>query len=155
MKADPDLITQKVTELVVMAGLINDSFNTVRHDLVDKTEDVIRNWPTRLVISQHGASVRTGARLAEAPAENPVREAYYQWFNGRYDGRASWDQVAVLYGVRGLDDYFIEVTNGKGRLLNGFEWEMEPGFRSYLDPKVSDSEFVRIVEDLMIKPPRR
>ncbi len=155
MKADPDLITQKVTELVVMAGLVNDTFNTVRHDLVGKTEDVIRDWPTRLVISQHGASVRTGARLVEASAENPVREAYYQWFNGQYKGRASWDQVAVLYGVRGLGDYFIEVTDGKGRLLNGFEWEMKPGFRSYLDPKLSDSEFVHIVEDLMIKPPGR
>ena len=155
MKTEPDLIAQKVTELVVMAGLINDNFNTIRHDLVDKTEDVIRNWPTRLVISQHGASVRTGARLAEAPAENPVREAYYQWFNGRYDGRASWDQVAVLYGVRGLRDYFTEVTEGSGRLLNGFEWKMKPGFRSYLDPRLSDSEFTEIIEDLMIKPPGR
>ena len=155
MKADPDLIMQKVTELVVMAGLINDNFNTIRHDLVDKTEDVIRNWPTRLVISQHGASVRTGVRLAEAPAENPVREAYYQWFSGQYKGRASWDQVAVLYGVRGLGNYFTEVTEGSGRLLNGFEWKMKPGFRSYLDARLSDSEFTEIIEDLMIKPPGR
>ena len=155
LKADPKLIEQKVAELVVMAGLVNDNFNTVRHDLVDKTEEVIRKWPTRLVISQHGGSVRTGAKLADAPAENPVREAYYQWFNGQYKGRASWDQVAVLYGVRGLGDYFTEVTEGSGRLLNGFEWKMKPGFRSYLDPKLSDSEFIEIIENLMVKPPRR
>ena len=153
LKADSKLIDQKVAELVVMAGLVNDNFNTVRHDLVDKTEDVIRNWPTPLVISQHGGSVRTGARLAEASAENPVREAYYQWFNGQYKGRASWDQVAVLYGVRGLGDYFTEVTEGSGRLLNSFEWKMKPGFRSYLDPLLSDSEFTEIIESLMIKPP--
>ena len=153
LKADSKLIDQKVAELVVMAGLVNDNFNTVRHDLVDKTEEVIRNWPTRLVISQHGGSVRTGTKLAEAPAENPVREAYYRWFDGQYKGRASWDQVAVLYGVRGLGDYFTEVTEGSGRLLNGFEWKMKPGFRSYLDPLLPDSEFTEIIESLMIKPP--
>ena len=154
LKTDPNLISQKVAELVVMAGLINDTFNTVRHDLVDQTEYVIRNWPTPLVISQHGESVHTGAKLADVPAENPVREAYYQWFNRRYGGRASWDQVAVLYGVQGLGDYFTEITEGSGKLPNGYEWEMQPGFRSYLKTRLSDSEFTDVIESLMIKPPR-
>ena len=155
LKTDPDLIAQKVTELVVMAVLIDDPYNTVRHDLIDKSEYVIHNWPTPLVISQHGESVHTGARLSEMPAENPVREAFYQRFNGQYKGRSSWDQLAVLYGVRGIGDYFAEITEGKGRLSNGYEWEMKPGFRSYLDPRLSDSEYVRVVEDLMIKPPKK
>ena len=155
LKANPDLVAQKVTELVVMALLIEDPYNTVRHSLIDKSEYVIRNWPTSLVISQHGETVHTGVRLAETAAENPVREAYYRRFNGQYKGRSSWDQLAVLYGVRGLGDYFTEVTEGKGRLSNGYEWEMKPGFRSYLKVRLSDSEFVRIVEDLMIQPPRR
>ena len=155
LKTDPDLIAQKVTELVVMAVLIDDPYNTVRHDLINQSEYVIRNWPTPLVISQHGESVHTGARLSETPAENPVREAFYQRFDGQYKGRSSWDQLAVLYGVRGVGDYFTEITEGKGRLSNGYEWEMKPGFRSYLDPRLSDSEYVRIVEDLMVKPPRR
>ena len=155
LQADSDLIAQKVTKLVVMALLIDDPYNTVRHDLIDKSEYVIHNWPTRLVISHYGESVHTGARLAETAAENPVREAYYRRFNGQYRGRSSWDQLAVLYGVRGVADYFTEVTEGKGRLSNGYEWEMKPGFRSYLDPKISDSELVRIVEDLMIRSLRR
>ena len=155
LKANPDLVTQKVTKLVVMALVIDDPYNTVRHDLVDKSEYVIHNWPTPLVISHYGESVHTGTKLAETPAGNPVREAYYRRFNKQYKGRSSWDQLAVLYGVRGVSDYFVEITEGKGRLSNGYEWEMKPGFRSYLDPKVSDSEFVRVVEDLMIKPPGR
>ena len=155
LKTDPDLISQKVTELVVMALLIDDPYNTVRHDLIDKSEYVIHNWPTPLVISHYGESVHTGVRLAETPAENPVREAYYRRFNGQYKGRSSWDQLAVLYGVRGLSDYFTEITDGKGRLSNGYEWEMQPSFRSYLDPRLSDSEFVDIIESLMIKPPQR
>ena len=153
LKTDPDLISQKVIELVVMALLIDDPYNTVRHDLIDKSEYVIHNWPTPLIISHYGESVHTGARLAETPAENPVREAYYRRFNGQYKGRSSWDQLAVLYGVRGVGDYFTEITEGSGRLSNGYAWEMKPGFRSYLDPLLSDSEFVDIIESLMIKPP--
>lgn len=155
LKANPDLVTQKVTKLVVMALVIDDPYNTVRHDLIDKSEYVIHNWSTPLVISHYGESVQTGTKLVETPAGNPVREAYYRRFNKQYKGRSSWDQLAVLYGVRGVSDYFVEITEGKGRLSNGYEWEMKPDFRSYLDPKVSDSEFVRIVEDLMIKPPGR
>ena len=155
LQADSNLVAQKVTELVVMALLIDDPYNTVRHDLIDKSEYVIDNWPTPLVISQHGESVYTGARLGETATENPVREAFYRRFNGQYKGRSSWDQIAVLYGVRGLSDYFTEVTDGKGRLSNGYEWEMKPGFRSYLEVRLSDSEFVRIIEGLMIKPPKR
>ena len=155
LKADPNLVAQKVTELVVMAGLIDDPYNTVRHNLVDKSEYVIHNWPTPLVISHYGESVYTGAKLAETSAGNPVREAFYRRFNGQYKGRSSWDQLAVLYGVRGLSDYFTEITEGKGRLSNGYEWEMKPGFRSYLEPRLSDSEYTHIIESLMIKPPGR
>lgn len=155
LQADANLVSQKVTELVVMALRIDDPYNTVRHGLIDKSEYVIRNWPTPLVISEHGETVHTGARLAETLDENPVREAYYRRFNGQYKGRSSWDQIAVLYGVRGLGDDFTEITEGKGRLSNGYEWEMKPGSRSYLKVRLSDSEFVRIIENLMIKPPKR
>ena len=102
--------------------------NTVRHDQIDKSEYVIHNWPTPLVISQHGESVHTGAKLVETPDGNPVREAYYRRFGGQYKGRSSWDQLAVLYGVRGLEDYFTEVTEGKGRLSNGYEMGDEARF---------------------------
>ncbi|MHC4517995.1 MAG: hypothetical protein ACYTAS_05355, partial [Planctomycetota bacterium] len=103
--------------------------------------------------SQHGGATRTGAKLSETPTENPVREAYYRWFDQSYQGRSSWDQVAVLYGVRGLSKYFHRVTSGTGRLSNGYEWQMQSGFRSYLTPRLSDSEFADIIEELMIKPP--
>jgi len=153
LKADPGLIARKVTELVVMGGLTNDGFNLVRHNLVDESEYVIRNWPTPLVISDDGGAVHTGADLSETPAENPVREAYYRWFDKSYQGRSSWDQLAVLYGVRGLRNYFNGITTGTGRLRNGYEWQMKPGFRSHLNAKLSNDEYVEIIEPLMIKPP--
>ena len=64
-------------------------------------------------------------------------------------------RVLIIGGTGGLGDYFTEVTEGRGRLLNGFEWKMKPGFRSYLDTRLSDSEFTEIIENLMVKPPSR
>ena len=95
-----------------------------------------------------------GAKLGDTPAENPVREAYFRWGQEQFKGHCSWDQVAVLYGVRGDGGYFDEVTSGTGRLRSGFAWEMKPAFRSYLNAKLSDEAYVEIIETLMIKSPR-
>jgi len=153
LKADPGLVAQKVTELVVMGGLVNDNFNLVRHKLTAQTEYVLRHWPTPLVISQHGGRTITGAKLEGTPEENPVRGAYYHWADGKFPGRSSWDQVAVLYGVRKLNGHFEEITSGKGRLRNGFEWEMKSGHRSYLKALITDEETAALIEPLMIKAP--
>lgn len=154
LKAEPDLVAKKVKEMVVMGGRNNDGFNLSRHNLVPQSEYVIRNWPTPLVISQHGGSIETGAKLSDSPAENPVREAFYQWFDQSYKGRSSWDQVAVLYGVRGLGETFEEITTGTGRLRNDYEWQMQTGHRSFLKSKLTDDELVDIIEALMIKLPK-
>ena len=147
--AEPDLVIQKVKELVQMAGVYNDGFNLVQHNLVSVSENVIRNWPTPLVISQEGGSILTGDNLQSAPEENPVREAFYRYFGDDYHGRPSWDEMAVLYGVRGLGSYFNEITSGTGSLRNGYVWQMEPGFRSYLTNRYSNPTYVRIIEELM------
>jgi len=153
LKAEPDLVARKVVELVVMAGLVNDGFNLVRHNLSEQTAYVMDHWPTPLVISQHGHRTITGATLRDAPADNPVREGYYRWGEEQYNGRCSWDQVAVLYGVRGTGNYFKEITEGSGRLRNGYEWSLKPGSRSFLEARLSDREYEAIIEPLMIKAP--
>ena len=153
LKAKPNLVSRKVKELVVMGGLVNDNFNLVRHNLADKSEYVIRHWPGPLVISQFGHRTHTGARLDGTPAGNPVREAYYRWFNRSFKGRSSWDQVAVLYGVRGLKTYFKKITRGKGKLSNGFEWSLKTGSRSCLKVTIPNDRMEKMIEELMIKPP--
>jgi hypothetical protein len=153
--ADPDLVEKKVVELVVMAGLKNDGFNLSRHDLQGQSAYVLCNWPTPLVISQRGGSVHTGEKLSQAPAENPVREGYYRYWDEEYKGRSSWDQVAVLYGVRGLGNYFNEISTGNGMLRNGYIWHLKPGSRLFLEGRLSDEEFAGIIEAMMIKPPAK
>ena len=153
LRGHPQLVKAKVRELVLMGGVRNDGFNFVRHHLAAQTQYVLANWPTPIVVSQEGADIQTGARLRETPAENPVREAYRRWWRGEARNRASWDQVAVLYGVRGLGDYFEAVATGEGRLRNGFTWNMAPGWRSYLRLRVDKRAMEAVIEDLMVAAP--
>lgn len=150
---EPALIAQKVDKLVLMGGVYYDEFNFVRHDLVAQTQYILENWPTPVVVSQEGIYIKTGAALKDTPEENPVRQAYYAWFNNSFQDRSSWDQVAVLYGVRGSGIYFEEVDTGNGQLSNGYQWKMESGHRMYLVHKLSTTEMAKIIEALMIQPP--
>lgn len=153
LRAEAELVASKVEKLVVMGGRHNDGFNLVRHGLVDTTQEVIEDWPTPLAITDYGGRVRTGAALADTPAENPVREAYLRWFGGRFEGRSSWDQVAVLYAVYGAGDWFEDVASGTGSLRNGYTWPLESGWRTYVAPRRSRDEFVGLIEGLMVEPP--
>jgi len=155
LRRDRELAAAKVKELVLMGGVRNDGFNFVRHNLAAQTEYVLRHWPTPIVVSQEGGDIQTGAALRQAPIENPVREAYRLWWRGEARDRSSWDQLAVLYGVRGLGDYFAEVTAGAGKLRSGFAWDMQPGWRSYLALRMDKRELEAVVDALMVAPPRR
>ena len=154
LKAEFDLVKQKVKELVIMAGVQHDGFNLIRHNLTKVSQNVLDKWPTPIVISQAGSSIKTGAVLQNTPVENPVREAYFRFFNCNFCDRSSWDEMAVLYGVRGLSNYFSEVTEGYGILNEDYRWKMQKGFRIYLENKLSDSEYKKIIEQLMIEPPK-
>ena len=154
LRAEADLVASKVEKLVVMGGRHNDGFNLVRHGLVDTTQEVIENWPTPLAISDYGGRVRTGATLADTSADNPVREAYFSWFGGRFEGRSSWDQVAVLYAIYGAGDWFEDVASGTGSLRNGYSWQLKSGWRTYVGPKRSEDDFVDLIERLMVEPRR-
>ncbi len=150
--AEPELVAKKVKELVQMAGVWNDGFNLVRHNLSSASANVIENWPTPMVISQEGYNIYTGEIYQYAPEENPCREAFYRFFGNSYEGRPSWDEMAILYGVRGLYTYFNDVSTGSGNFGN-YQWDMIPGFRSYLTNRRSNSEFEKIIEDLMMQMP--
>jgi len=151
----PTLVARKVKELVIMGGVHNDGFNLSRHNLVTASENVICNWPTPLVISQAGGNILTGQGLVDSPLENPVRESYYKFFHNNYCGRPSWDQMAVLYGVRGLSDYFALITTGEGVLSNGYKWRMEPGRRAYLKTLLPAESYAKIIQDLMLELPKK
>jgi len=155
LRTDPNLVSSKVSELVIMGAVIDDGFNLSYHNLVKKSEYVIENWPTSIVFSQSGTDIISGTNMSNAPPENPVREAYQRIHSPYFNVNSSWDQVAVLYAVRGSDDYFNVIETGNGRLVNGYEWSMKPGFRSHIDIKVPASDLSSLIDSLMMKPPRQ
>jgi hypothetical protein len=120
----------------------------------------INDWPTRVVFSgfEIGAAIKTGERLRDLPEESPVRAAY-RLFNGLQD-RESWDQTAVLYAVRGARDYWAESGPGlnlmHARVPQGYnDWLAASGARHrYLVEKMPPRELGRVIEDLMLQPPR-
>lgn len=149
----PDLVSAKVKEIVIMGGVHNDGFNLSRHELVAASENVLKNWPSPLVISQPGYEILTGGKLVNTPENNPVRDAYYSFFYSNFCDRPSWDQIAVLYGVRSCSDYFINVSNGTGRLINGYTWEMKEGYRTFIKTLHPAKTYAKTIERLMLAPP--
>jgi len=152
LSESPELVSRKVKEIVIMGGVQNDGFNMSRHELVSASENVLRNWPSPIVLSQTGYDILTGKSLVNAPADNPVREAYYSFFNSNFCDRPSWDQIAVLYGVRGCSDYFMNVSDGTGSLINGYTWEMKAGYRSFIKPLHPAKTYAETIERLMLLP---
>lgn len=121
---------------------------------------VMNDWPTPVVFSgfEIGNAIHTGRRLREAPESNPVRAAYLH-FNG-LENRESWDHTAVLYAVRGARDYWTESAPGFCLLHVSpktayNEWLATPArSHRYLVEKMPPAEVGRVIEDLMLRPPR-
>ena len=51
LEHNPALVEAKVKELVLMGGVRNDGFNFVRHNSAPWVENVLRRWPTPVVVS--------------------------------------------------------------------------------------------------------
>jgi hypothetical protein len=161
-----DLIRRKVRLWACMGGKFPDGrfpdgggeYN-VGYDTVASVR-AINDWPTSVVFSgfEVGAAIKTGGGLRNLPEESPVRAAY-RLFNGVQD-RESWDQTAVLYAVRGARDYWTESPPGlnlmHARVPQGYnEWLAAPTARHrYLVERMPPRELGRIIEELMVQPPR-
>lgn len=163
------LIKKKVRQLVCMAGSKQPApgkldFNWGFEGRGD-AERITREWPTKLVISPLGGSIRTGARLStETPESNPVRAAYELFLAKQPNkNRSSWDQLAVYYAVRGAESLFIEgqpkrldITAGDN-ILN-YTWrEIKKGEEPHIviSAAANNETLIKIIEDLMVQPPNK
>jgi inosine-uridine nucleoside N-ribohydrolase len=125
----------------------------------DGAKLVAEKWPTPIVYAgfEIGKPIMTGERLiTETPETNPVRIAFET--NPQVDAkknRHSWDQTAVLFAVRGLKDYWTMGT-GKIQITEDGKNTWSPDGRShhYLIAKKSVAEMKKIIEDMMVAPPK-
>ncbi len=162
----PELVRQKVEKLVCMGG--SSTSRVGKHEFnwgFDGRGDAERvndNWPTPMIITTAGRGVQTGARLVtETPADNPVRVAYELFLSHKpVKNRSSWDQIAVLYAVRGAGELWSE---RRGQRLEmtvepfQYKWrEVRPGEIAHvlLQQTATDEQLERIIEDLMVQAPR-
>ncbi|MCP5515745.1 MAG: family 43 glycosylhydrolase [Verrucomicrobiales bacterium] len=160
------LVQQKVKQWVCMGGIFPDGRfpgGQGEYNLMWDTAASVRavnDWPTPVVFSGFaiGAAIKVGARLATTDPANPVR-ACYQHYNGLAN-REAWDQTAVLYAVRGTGDYWKLSEPGfclmHARVNHGFnEWLPTAGKQHrYLIEAMAPDAVGKVIEDLMIAPPR-
>jgi len=109
-----ELVKQKVSQLVVMGGAFPEGKEWNFEMCPQSAQYVVAHWPTPIMFTgfEIGYDIMTGARLCkEAPEDHPVREAYER-FLGQAGDRHSWDLTAILYGVRGLADYWEAAAAG-------------------------------------------
>jgi len=153
-----DLVRQKVKLWVCMGGkfpagreanLINDG---------PAAAAAIANWPTPIVFSgfEIGRPVLTGGRLKQLPSDSPVRRAYALYKGLR--PHHSWDQTAVLYGIRGLGDLWDLKTGGHCHVSpdGANEWRKTPDKNhARLVEKAPPRQVADAIEVLMLHQPMK
>jgi inosine-uridine nucleoside N-ribohydrolase len=154
------LIKKKVVQLVTMGAAYPSGHEWNIKICPEAAKLVAEQWPTRIVYSglEIGLPIKTGERLiTSTPATNPVRVAYET--NPQVDekkNRHSWDQTAVLYGVRGTKNYW---TLGRGTNIITADgkntWTAKRKNHFYLITKTPPHEMKTTIEDMMVAPARR
>jgi hypothetical protein len=127
----------------------------------------VQNWPGEVMfvgreIGSVPSGLKAGARLKETPEGNPVRMAYQHWFGGEPKDRHLADPTTVLFAVRGLRDYWDAETRGSMDLQPDmtFRWRDDPDkpqgylLKRNVDGRPNDRYIERVIEDLMLQPPR-
>lgn len=140
------LVELKTAELVVMGGRYPSGHEFNFATDAASTRAVLAGWPENVPVTfvgyELGKRVVSGQRLLEwAPKDSPVLAAY-QWYGDRCNtARASYDPVAVLYGILGLGgdgrsgvgEMFEFVGEGGCNVVaedGGNEWKEGCGVRS-------------------------
>jgi hypothetical protein len=164
-KANPltgvELVHKKVKELVVMGGHFprgdGAEYNFGAFNGGPSTQYAVENWPTPILFSgfEIGGAITTGKVLKDAPP-SPVRRAYELYT--KFDGRASWDLTAALAAVRDPDLYWTIQSNGYCHVNpdGTSEWTPTPNRgHSYLAAKAPPADVGKVLDDLMLLPPKK
>ncbi len=158
------LAQQKVKQLVAMAGAIDSSSNSgyesnVMMD-IPASQKVFNEWPTPITLSgfEIGVNIFTGMKLINnASIQNsPVKDAYqisltYDGTQGRY----SWDQTAVLVGVRGIQPYFNHRKLNLAIKDDGKDTVIAGDKITYITYKQKPEEIGNLMEELMMQEPSK
>jgi inosine-uridine nucleoside N-ribohydrolase len=156
-----DLIRKKVIQLVSMAGRFpsGSEFN-VREDAAS-AQYAFTHFPAPVVYSgvEIGVKVKSGLPLIHniTIQHSPVKDVFRIGISmapGDSEGRMSWDQTAVLIGVRGYRDWYH--LNG-GKIIvdadGSNRWTENMTGQYYLTEKAPIPEVAAIINELMMHQP--
>ena len=157
-----ELVRKKVKHLVCMAGSFpaGNEFN-VRMDAA-ASQHVFDNWPTSILFSgvEIGLNIKTGLPLINNTAiqNSPVKDVYrisIPLSAQDSAGRMSWDQTAVLIGVKGYSPWW---DIRKGHIVvagdGSNKWKDEPSGQSYLVEKPPVAVISDLINKLMMHQPK-
>ncbi len=156
------LVRRKVKAWVCMGGKIPEGREANLVNDGAAAAYAIAHWPTPIIFSgfEIGKDIKTGAALKRVAKTSPVRRAF-ELFNGLRD-RESWDQTAVLFAVRGLDggldDYWDVEKAGYLHVDEdgANQWRSTPDkSHAYLVQKMDPKKIAEVIEELMLRQPRR
>jgi inosine-uridine nucleoside N-ribohydrolase len=158
-----ELVKRKVKKIVTMSDIpfLGEGSGSFNWDMdFEAAQYVINHSPCPICISGYGKTVLTGKKLlAETTGENPVCKAYKRYLLKYERQVSSWDQIAILYAVKGEGVIF---TERKGYTLNfddnqnKFIWKRRIEGRSdvFVDINISDTNLAEIIEELMVYEPK-
>jgi hypothetical protein len=151
-----ELVSSKVSQLVVMGGEFPAGLEWNFEMDPASARLVCEQWPTPIMFTgkEIGKPIQTGLPLFDLlPENNPVRQAYSR-FLGKRTTRSSWDLTAVLYGVRGLSDYWEAELGGEVEVKENGETLWRSGSTrncSYLKPKMDLRQLEQQLDELLIQ----
>ena len=157
------LVTRKVKQLVSMAGKFpsGKEYNVYRD--IPASTAVFANWPTPILLSgfEIGEQIHSGLPLTKNTRirHSPVKDVFAISIpKSKEDvgGRMSWDQTAVLVGVKGYAPYY-SVKSGRLTMnpdgSNG--WDTSGKGHQYLVAKMPVPQVETIINTLMQHQPMK
>ena len=158
-----ELVNLKVRKLVSMAGKFpgGREYNVFRD--TPSSKKVFANWPTPILMSgfEIGEKIHSGLPLTRNKAiqNSPVKDVFsisLPKSKEDKEGRMSWDQTAVLVGVRGYAPYYTVKT---GRLVMNADgsngWDSAGKGHSYLVVSRPVAEVETLINELMQHQPQK
>lgn len=167
IRAEPELVKQKVKQLVVMGGGFPRTHSPETNIKLDPAAavTVTNEWPTPILWQgfEVGNAMYNGSELIDSSKQNPVRRAYeLRPFRGGIaltHGKPNHDLATVLLAVRGAEPEYWNVVE-KGRVVidsdGHTEWLRDyPKQHRYVKIKDHPRILQEIIGKLLAKPPKR
>jgi len=160
-----DLVCAKVKELVVMGGKYPEGreYNFYFGGVGAAAKDVAENWPDEVPIMfsgyEIGERIISGKNYKKQLPHCPLLLALKNAYDAISRGRESWDETAVIYGIRGLSYKGKEYwkTQSKGSVLidcldGSNKWLPSPDKnQSYLIESMNPDSLGSFMENLILK----